>query len=42
MVNWLDSAEKTFDFTTLDLAWILVETETQKNGMNFGDRMILS
>lgn len=40
LVNWLDSAEQTFDFTTLD-AWILVKNVTQKNGINFGCNMIL-
>lgn len=32
LVNWLDSAEQTFDFTTLD-AWILVETRTLRKKM---------
>lgn len=32
LVNWLDSAEQTFDFTTLD-SWILVETRTLRKKM---------
>lgn len=32
LVNWLDSAEQTFDFTTLDV-WILVETRTLRKKM---------
>lgn len=46
LLNWLDSAEQTFDFTLDAYYFRRLDTRgdsnvTQKNGINFGYNMIL-